>query len=110
MKYSESIKAKLLATIHEIAADPSKYAVNPRKDFTRNRKIGFKQLLLMFLTMEGNCIKEELYRYFGRTTDAPSKLLFISSDKNLEKMPYEIFFLLLTKNSKKLFIIESISL
>ena len=27
----------------------------------------------MFLTMEGQCIREEIYTYFGRSTDAPSK-------------------------------------
>ena len=64
MKYSEAIKAMLLSTFNEIAADPSKYAVNPGKDFTRNRKMGFKQVLLMLMTMEADCIKEELYRYW----------------------------------------------
>ncbi|MGB8451472.1 MAG: hypothetical protein WCD89_03995 [Anaerocolumna sp.] len=34
MKYSDAIKAILLATIKEIATDPSKYAVNPGKDFS----------------------------------------------------------------------------
>lgn len=83
MKYFNSIKAILLDTISEIAADPSKYSVNPGKDFSRNRKMGFKQFLLMFLTMEGDCIKEELYRYFGRITDAPSKAAFYKQRKKL---------------------------
>lgn len=30
----------------------------------------------LFLTMEGQCIKKELYIFFGRTTDAPSKSAF----------------------------------
>ena len=51
MKYSDSVKAILLAAIDELAANPEKYANRPGKDFTRNRKLGFKQLLLMFLTM-----------------------------------------------------------
>lgn len=76
MKYSDAIKALLLATINELAADPSKYAANPGKDFSRNRKLGFRELILMLLTMEADCIKEELYRYFGRKTDAPSKAAF----------------------------------
>ena len=76
MKYSDSVKAMLLAAIDELAADPEKYAENPGRDFTRNRKPGFKTLLLMLLTMEGECIKEELYTYFGRATDAPSKAAY----------------------------------
>ena len=83
MKYSDSVKAILLAAIDELAADPERYAKRPGKDFTRNRKLGFKKLLLMFLTMEGDCIKEEIYTYFGRSVDAPSKAAFY---KQLQKL------------------------
>lgn len=76
MKNAEFIKAMLLAALNEIAAAPKKYVVNPGNDFTRNRKMGFHDTLLMPLTMEADCIKEELYRYFGRNTDAPSKAAF----------------------------------
>ena len=51
MKNSDAIKAMLLAAINEIAADPKKYAVNPGRDFTRNRKMGFHDTLLMLLTL-----------------------------------------------------------
>lgn len=84
MKYSDSVKVLLLATINELASNPVKYARNPDKDFSRNRKMGFKDLLLMFLTMEADCIKEELYRYFGRSTNAPSKAAFYKQRKKLK--------------------------
>ncbi len=83
MKYSDSVKTILLAAIDELAADPEKYAKRPGRDFTRNRKLGFKQLLLMFLTMEGDCIREEVYTYFGRSTNAPSKAALY---KQLQKL------------------------
>ncbi len=83
MKISDIIKTLLLAAVNEIAADPRKYVVNPCKDFTRNRKMGFHDILMMLLTMEADCIKEELYRYFGRTTDAPSKAAFYKQRRKL---------------------------
>lgn len=83
MKYSDAVKSILLAAIDDLAAQPEKYAVNPGKDFTRNRKLSFKTFLLMFLSMEGDCIREELYRYFGRTTDAPSKAAFYRQRQKL---------------------------
>lgn len=83
MKYSDSVKAILLAAIDDLAADPEKYAKRPGRDFTRNRKLGFKQLVLMLLTMEGECIREEIYTYFGRGTAAPSKAAFY---KQLHKL------------------------
>lgn len=83
MKNSDVIKTLLLAAVNEIAADPGKYAVNPGRDFTRNRKLGFHDTLMLLLTMEADCIKEELYRYFGRTTDAPSKAAFYRQRRKL---------------------------
>lgn len=83
MKNSDVIKTLLTAAVNEIAADPKKYAANPGKDFTRNRKMGFHDTLLMLLTMEAGCIKEEIYRYFGRSTDAPSKAAFYKQRRKL---------------------------
>ncbi len=62
-----------------------KYAVKPGVDFIRNRKLGFKDYMLMFLTMEADCIREELYRFFGRTIDAPSKAAFYRQRKKIRE-------------------------
>lgn len=83
MKNADAVKSVLLATINEIAADPKRYAVNPGKDFTRNRKIGFHDLIMMLLTMEADCIKEEIYRYFGRIPEAPTKSAFYKQRRKL---------------------------
>lgn len=83
MHYSKAVKSMLFASINELASDPEKYAVQPGKHFTRYRKIGFKDLLLMLLTMEADSIKEELYRYFGRSSNAPSKAAFYKQRKKL---------------------------
>lgn len=84
MKYSDSVKAILLAAIDELAATPEKYAQRPGKDFTRHRKLGFRQLLIMFITMEGECIREELYTFFGRSTDVPSKAAYYRQMQKLK--------------------------
>ncbi len=104
MKNSDAIKTLLFAAINEIAADPSKYAVNPGRDFTRNRKLGFHDILLMLLTMEADCIKEELYRYFGRNTEAPSKAAFYKQRKKLTiDALANLLYLFNSKLSKKLY-------
>lgn len=104
MKHSESIKAILFAALNEIATDPQKYAVNPGKDFTRNRKMGFHDTILMLLTMEADCIKEKLYRYFGRTTGAPSKAAFYKQRKKLNETALaNLLFTFNAKLTKKLY-------
>ena len=101
MKHSDAIKAILAAAINEFAANPDNYAVNPGKDFTRNRKLGFKDFLLLLLTMEGDCIKEELYRYFGRSTDAPSKAAFYKQRKKLKVDALKNLLLIFNRKLKK---------
>ena len=88
MHFSDYIKTTLMAIIDEIATDPSKFVVNPGKDFTRNRKLGFRNTLLMLLTMEGDCIKEEIYRYFGRNKEAPSKSAFYRQRRKLNSQVF----------------------
>ena len=101
MHYSMAVKAILMATINEIASDPSKYAANPGKDFTRNRKLGFKNLLRMLLTMEADCIKEEIYRCFGRITNAPSKSAFCKQRKKLTDTALSTLFKMFNRRLKK---------
>ena len=102
MHYSKAVKSMLFASINELASDPEKYAVQPGKHFTRYRKIGFKDLLLMLLTMEADSIKEELYRYFGRSSNAPSKAAFYK-EKSCMTMHCVGYFLVLIKSVRNVF-------
>ena len=75
MTYSNLMKQMLMASIDELSKTLEIYAVHPDKDFTRNRKIGFHDFLLL-LTMEDDCLREELYHFFGRSDETPSKAAF----------------------------------
>ena len=102
MNYSDSIKAILLAAINDLSKTPEKYAVKPGVDFIRNRKLGFKDYMLMFLTMEADCIREELSTVFSDVLSMHlPKRLFTDSVKRSGKMLFGIFFLLLTGNFLK---------
>ena len=82
MKYSNVVKAMLFTSIHELAANPEHYVLHPGKDFSRNRKLGFQRLLLMLLTMEGDCIKEEkLSAILGVLRIPLQKLPFTNNEK-----------------------------
>ena len=76
MKPADVVLSNLLAKIDELTSDPEKIAVEPGKDFTRNRKLGANNLIRMLLTMEAECINEELYTYFGYTKEVPTKAAF----------------------------------
>lgn len=101
MKYSNVVKAMLFTSIHELAANPEHYVLHPGKDFSRNRKLGFQRLLLMLLTMEGDCIKEELYRYFGRSTDTTSKAAFYKQRKKVKEDAFRSLLVSFTQKYQK---------
>lgn len=84
MKYSDAVKAMLLASIDTLISNPENFAVCPGKDFSRNRKLGIRDLICLLLTMEADCIKEELYHYFERSTDTPSKAAFYKQRQKLK--------------------------
>ena len=83
MNVSDSTKAMLLDSIKDLEADPCKFARSPGKNFTRKRKLDLQNFLLMLLSMEGDSIQEELYRYFGRSIDAPSKAAFYNQRRKI---------------------------
>lgn len=74
-----------MASIRELSQKPENYARYPGKDFTRYRKIGFEDLILLLITMEGDCLKEELYRFFGRKNTAPKKSAFYHQRAKLKE-------------------------
>lgn len=65
MNYAVSVKNTLMSEINTMASTPEKYAKSPGKDFTRHKKISFKDLLMLPITMEGGTLRHELYKYFA---------------------------------------------
>ena len=84
MAYADVVKMMLIASIDELAKNPEQFAVHPGKDFTRNRKLCFKDFILLLLTMEGDCIREELYRFFGRSEETPKKAAYCNQRAKLK--------------------------
>ena len=110
MKFSHAVKAMLFSSINMLIAKPENYAVRPGKDFSRNRKLSVKTLIHMLLTMEADSIKEELYRYFGRTTTTPSKAAFYKQRQKLKDDALRNLLLYFNKKCKKHLLNEKYSL
>jgi len=76
-KYALHIKNQLLSIIESIAAEPEKFVLRPGKDFTRNRKLPFEEVMKMLLSMEGGCLDSELLNHFGFTLSTASASAFV---------------------------------
>lgn len=90
--YSAWLKQQLNNIIDEMATNPSLFAMNPNKDFTRKRDIDFKTLINIILSMAGNSINKELYDYFKSGHKIPTSSAFVQQRGKLLPSAFEYLF------------------
>ena len=101
----KNIKRTLKKCLSQIAATPEKYAENPGKDFTRNRKLPFEILLKSMLSMTGKSLRGELMDLFGLKLDAPTVSAFVQQRNKVKYRAFEDLFHAFTReiDEKNLF-------
>lgn len=75
--YAELIKIKLENILEQVDNQRQLYVKNPLKDFSRKRKLSFKEVLKLILSMEGNSLNKELLKYFSFDLEHPTTSAFI---------------------------------
>lgn len=75
--YANKIKKYLNESISELDNISSLFLQNPEKDFTRNRKLDFKTMVEILLTMGGQNLKLEIMNYFSFDNDTPTASAFV---------------------------------
>lgn len=84
MSFPQKVKSTLWAIVDAMACDTAQFVKNPEKDFTRDRKIGFVQLIHFFFCMGSGCVSHELLKYFYFLPDEiPSASAFIQQRAKL---------------------------
>ena len=67
-----------------MAQNLASFVKNPEKDFSRNRKLGFAELIRFCISMESRCISHELLKHFRFAPDkAPPASAFIQQRAKL---------------------------
>jgi hypothetical protein len=73
MNYTPKIIKRILKKfINEMSAHPELFAKNPGKDFTRERKLPFGQILKSVLSMTGKSLRGELMDFFNLSNSMPT--------------------------------------
>ena len=106
MKYTpKTIKRTLKRCINEISEHPEVFAKNPEKDFTRERKLPFKQVLKSVLSITGKSIRGELMDCFNLTTSMPTVSAFVQQRNKIDHRAFESLFHAFTEaiDEQKLF-------
>ncbi|MDF2673808.1 MAG: hypothetical protein K0R09_2073 [Clostridiales bacterium] len=76
-EYADLIKKKLDTVLTEIHEYSWLFVKNPEKDFTRKRKLDFKDMINILLSMGGNNLKLELMKYFSYDVETATCSAFV---------------------------------
>lgn len=87
--YPKTLKRKLLDTICQMREELPKYTVDPKRDFTRNRKLPFETLCKTILSMSGQSLNVELQRQFHYDPTAVTASAFVQQRGKLLPTVFE---------------------
>jgi hypothetical protein len=91
------IKRTLKKCINEMSGHPDSFVKNPGKDFTKERKLQFKQVLKAVLSMTGKSLRGELMEYFNLKTSMPTVSAFVHQRDKVDHRAFEALFHTFTK-------------
>ena len=74
--YIEKIKTTLYDLIHEMSAHYYLYVSDPKRNFSRERKLSFEKVLAILVSMGGGSLRNELIDYFHCSADMASAPAF----------------------------------
>jgi len=98
-EFADSIKDKLDTVLTEMHEHLSLFVKNPGKDFTRIRKLDFKEMINILLSMGGNSLKHELMEYFSYDIETASSSAFVQQREKILPEALEYLFHIFTSSS-----------
>ena len=93
------VKEKLDAAVKQLCDTSWMFVKDPSRDFTRDRKLPFREVISVLLSMEGGSLTGELLRYFGCSQHTASSSAFIQQRQKLNEFAFPSLFDLFVKNS-----------
>jgi len=82
-EYANEIKEKLDSLLVEMDENSYLFTKHPGKDFTRKRKLDFKEMLRILLSMGGNSLKLELMKYFSYDVETATSSAFVQQREKI---------------------------
>lgn len=91
-EYANFIKGKLDSVLSEMNQYLWLFVNNPEKDFTRKRKLDFKEMLNILLSIGGNSLKLELLKYFSYDVETATCSAFVQQREKILPEALEFLF------------------
>lgn len=96
-QYANSVKKILENVISEMDSYSYLFSKNPKKDFVRKRKLNFKRMIKILLSMGGKSLHIELLENFLYNIETPSASAFVQQRHKLLPEAFQYLFI----NSQK---------
>lgn len=90
--YSKATKEILMSLISKMSMSPERYVKNPGKDFTRNRKLPFADVVKLLVSMGGNSIYKELLESQGYDVKTATSSAFVQQRDKILPCAFEFLF------------------
>lgn len=90
--YSAHLKSMLNSVICEMAKHPEDFCRKPGRDFTRDRKLPFQDVLSLLIKMGGHALRDEMLDCFGCNKELPSVSAFVQQRNKLLPKAMEYLF------------------
>lgn len=100
--YPQYLKSKLKSIIKDMSKSTEKFVKNPLKDFTRDRKITFEDLITFLLSSNGGTLNKELLDYFHFNEKIVSASALVQQRLKLKEGTLEYLFENFTKELENL--------
>ncbi len=91
MAHSDTVKSIFNEIINEMSQNPAPYVNNPDKDFTRSRKLDFRNLLSFLVSSESGNINHELLKFYHYDDNVPTCSAFCQQRSKLKTDTFRYF-------------------
>ena len=95
------VKEVLNTAIAKLCENAKMFVKNPKRDFTRDRKLPLREMISILLCMEGGSLTNELLRYFKCSKHTASSSAFIQQRQKINESAFPSLFDLFVKNTDK---------
>lgn len=88
----EQVKKLLLAKMHNVTKNPQSFCVNPKTDFSRNRKLSMEKVVGGIIGMKSGSLNNELLDMFDLSINTPTTSAFVQQRNKIKPEAFETIF------------------
>ena len=92
MNKSKHLRNILNHVISVVSNSPSLFSVNPKSDFTRNRKLSFETVIKNVICMEAGSLKDELLKLNDYSSFTPTSSAFVQARSKIKHDAFKTIF------------------